>query len=262
MDPVTTKLLISAGTSILGSFIGRKKRRREQRQANAQLKEMKQQYMNLDFSNPYEDMKNPYDNMENPYEDLTVNLKQANFMAEQQAQRDVNILDALSGSAGASGAAGLAQTVYNQKVKKGQQAAASIGLQESANQRAAAKGQAGIDMAQRKMEGILEQRERAGEVYSRNKEQERTETLYGMAMNRSTMANQARKTARANLIGGVGSALTGFAGTQTGADFFGNFGNNMFNLTGGGNTGDDFVSDTITDTGYTYTPRGFSATQP
>ena len=35
-----------------------------------------------------------------------------------------------------------------------------------------------------------------------------------------------------------------------------------FNLTGGGNTGDDFVSDTITDTGYTYTPRGFSATQP
>ena len=90
------------------------------------------------------------------------------------------------------------------------------------------------------MEGILEQRERAGEVYSRNKEQERTETLYGMAMNRSTMANQARKTARANLIGGVGSALTGFAGTQTGADFFGN----MF---GGGSNIDPTVGNNIID---------------
>lgn len=230
LDPVTTKLLISAGTQIIGSMFGRKKRRRQQLKANAELKEMKQQYMNLDFSNPYKDMKNPYDGMENPYEDLTVNLKQAEFMRDQQAQRDVNILDALSGSAGASGIAGLAQTVYNQKVKKGQQAAASIGLQESANQRLAAKGQAGIDMAQRKMEGVLEQRERAGEVYSRNKEQQRTETLYGMAMNRATMANQAVKTARTNLIGGVGSALTDFAGTQTGADFFGNLGSNISNM--------------------------------
>ena len=118
MDPVTTKLLISAGTQILGGLFGRKKRRREARQAQAEMQKYKQEYLNLDFSNPYTGMENQFQGMENPYEDLTVNLKQAQFMADQQAQRDVNILDSLRGAAGGSGVAGLAQSVYNQKVKK------------------------------------------------------------------------------------------------------------------------------------------------
>ena len=177
MDPVTSQLAIGVGSKIIGSLFGRKKRRRAQKKANEDMAKYKEEYMSLETSNlyndienpydnmknPYEDMKNPYAdmknpyanmknqfaNMENPYEDLTVNLKQADFMADQQAQRDVNVLDALQGAAGGSGVAGLAQSVYGQKVKKGQQAAASIGQQESRNQSLAAQGQASIDSQER-----------------------------------------------------------------------------------------------------------------
>jgi len=258
MDPVTTKLLLQYGLPILGNLLGRKKRKREQRNANAQMKEAKSEYMNLDFSNPYTDMKNPYDNMENPYEDLTVNLKQADFMANQQAQRDVNVLDSLQGAAGGSGIAGLAQSVYNQKVKKGQQAAGSIGMQESRNQALSAKGQGNIDMAQRKMEGVLEQRERAGEVYSRNKNQQRTETLYGMAMQRSTAANNARKSATTSLFNTLGQGLSSFAGTQQGADFFGASAPAGFDPLGDGIIGsnESFVSNDWNFSGVGPKPQG------
>ena len=266
MDPVTSKLLISAGTQILGSLFGRKKRKRAQRKANEEMAKYKKEYMSLetgnlydDMKNPYADMKNPYAGMknqfagmENPYEDLTVNLKQADFMADQQAQRDVNVLDALQGAAGGSGVAGLAQSVYGQKVKKGQQAAASIGQQESRNQALAAQGQASIDsqkrqgqmkvdmmmaqgqgvvdatrmkaagdidMAQRKMSGAIDMQQRAGESESRRLIRERTEALYGMSINRSAAAKESSNAASKNFMGGIGNAFSEYAGTEKGADF-------------------------------------------
>lgn len=196
--------LISAGASILGGLFGRKKRRREKREALAEMKQMKSEYMNLDFSNPYA-------NLENPYEDLTVNLKQAEFMAERQNQQQANTLAALRGAAGSSGVAGLAQAVYNQKVKKKQQAAASIGLQESRNQALSAKGEMAIQSAERK-----------GELMRQRQEQQRTETLYAMAMNRSAAAIQASNNVTKSIIGGIGGGLAGFAGTEYGAEAIGN----------------------------------------
>ena len=217
MDPVTTKLLVSTGVQVLGSLFGRKKRRRELKRANAERREMKQQYMNLDFSNPYENLTNAYENMENPMEDLTVNLQQAQFKADQQAQRDVNVLDALKGSAGGSGVAGLAQTVYNQKVKKGQEASASIGLQESANRRLESQAQLKIDSAFRGQEMKNQMAIAKGDRQTQKMEQDRTETLYGMSMQRAAAAQQAKNAATKSLIGGVGSALTGYAGTAVGS---------------------------------------------
>ena len=217
MDPVTTKLLVTTGVQVLGSLFGRKKRRRELKAANAERREMKQQYMNLDFSNPYENLSNPYTNMENPMEDLTVNLKQAEFKANQQAQRDVNVLDALKGSAGGSGVAGLAQTVYNQKVKKGQEASASIGLQEAANQKASTMAQMKLNTLEAGQDSKNQLYEARGARETQRMEQGRTETLYGMSMQRATAAKNAKNAATKALIGGVGSALTGYAGTATGA---------------------------------------------
>ena len=228
MDPVTTKLLVTTGVQVLGSLFGRKKRRRELKAANAERKEMKQKYMNLDFSNPYENLSNPYTNMENPMEDLTVNLKQAEFKAGQQAQRDVNILDSLNASSGGSGVAGLAQTVYNQKVKKGQEASASIGLQEAANQKASAMGQMKIDTLERGQDAKNQLYEARGARESQKMEQDRTETLYGMSMQRATAAKNAKNAATKALIGGVGSALTGYAGTTVGSDNINNMFKNMF----------------------------------
>jgi len=198
-----TGALISAGVSILGGLFGRKKRRREKRQALAEMQQMKSEYMNLDFSNPYA-------NLENPYEDLTVNLKQAEFMAEQQNQQQANTLAALRGAAGSSGVAGLAQAVYNQKIKKKQQASASIGLQESRNQALAAKGEMAIQSAERK-----------GELMRQKQEQQRTETLYAMSMNRSAAAIQASNNVTKSIIGGIGGGFAGFAGTEYGAEAIG-----------------------------------------
>ena len=231
MDPVTTKLLVSAGLQVAGSLFGRKKRRRELKAANAERREMKQEYMNMDFSNPYKDISNPYDNMENPMEDLTVNLQQAQFKANQQAQQQVNTMDMLRGAAGSSGVAGLAQTMLNQKVKKGQEASASIGLQEAANQKLAAQGQMKIDGLRAGAEFKNQLYEARGERETQKLEQQRTETLYGMSMQRATAAKNAKTAATKALIGGVGSALTGYAGTQVGSDNINSMFKNMFGKT-------------------------------
>ena len=218
MTPMQAQLAVTVGSQVFGHLFGRKKRRRELAAANAERKEGKAAYMNLDFTNPYKDLKNPYDNMENPMEDLTVNLKQAEFKANQQAQQQVNTLDALKGAAGGSGIAGLAQSVLNQKVKKGQEASASIGLQESANSRLAAKGALSIDSARRGQEGRNQLAEAKGDFASMRLEKERTETLYGMGMQRTAAAKNASNNSMKSMIGGVGSALTGYAGTAEGSD--------------------------------------------
>jgi len=202
-NPAVDQAIVGVGVNILGGLFGRKKRRREKREALAEMKQMKAEYMNLDFSNPYA-------NLENPYEDLTVNLKQAEFMAERQNQQQANTLAALRGAAGSSGVAGLAQAVYNQKVKKKQQAAASIGLQESKNQILSAKGDLAVQSAERK-----------GELMRRKLEQQRTETLYAMAMNRSAAALQASNNVTKSIIGGIGSSFASFAGTEYGAQAIG-----------------------------------------
>lgn len=217
LNPVTTKLLVSAGVSILGGMFGRKKRRRELKAANAERKEMKQEYMNMDFSNPYENLSNAYDGMENPMEDLTVNLQQAQFKADQQAQQQVNTMDMLRGAAGSSGVAGLAQTMLNQKVKKKEEASASIGLQESQNRQLTSKAALSIDSARRGQDMKNEVAMAKGVRETQKLEQQRTETLYGMSMQRAAAAKQAKNAATKAMIGGVGSALTGYAGTATGA---------------------------------------------
>ena len=94
--------------------------------------------------NPYADMQtdfeNLYEGMENPYEDLTVDMKAAEFQAQQGQQQRADILSALQGAAGTSGIAGLAQSLANQGALQAQQIAAGIGQQEAANRRLAAQG--------------------------------------------------------------------------------------------------------------------------
>ena len=64
-------------TKILGGVFGSRKRKREQRRARKEVQKYKDQYMNLDTSNLWE-------NQENVYEDQTVNLQEAQFLSEQQ----------------------------------------------------------------------------------------------------------------------------------------------------------------------------------
>ena len=126
-------------------------------------------------------------------EDLTVNQQQAQFQAQQGQQQRANIMQNMQGAAGGSGVAALAQAMANQGQLATQKASASIGMQESSNQMAAAK-QAGSNQLQ----------EREGDARSQDLEMQKTSTLLGMAQQRKGAADQARAQAKAAQMSAVG----------------------------------------------------------
>lgn len=176
-------------TGIAGGIIGSRGRKREQQSAQQDFNTRKAQYEMQDTSNLYK-------NMENVYEDLTVNQQEAQFIAKQQDQGMANIMGNMSGAAGGSGIAALAQSLANQQSLNAQQAAVSIGSQEAGNQ-----------MAERGMASKLQVMEREGEQASRDAEREKVETLFGMSQQRLAGANAARNAATKSIMGGVGNIV-------------------------------------------------------
>ena len=158
---------IQAFGSIYGAIASNKQanaiRDNELKQANLELERMKTVYQNLDTSNPYL-------NMENTMEDLTINQKQADFERQTFQQSQANIMQGLQGAAGGSGIAALAQSLAQQGQLASQKASASIGIQERQNQ-----------MAQAQMAGQIQEKERAGDVYSRGLEWQKQGQLLNMA---------------------------------------------------------------------------------
>lgn len=126
----------------LSFLTGGAARRSEQASAQEDLHNQMGDWEDTKMKNPYAGVKNPYANMENVYEDQTVDLKAAEFAKEQSQQSAANIMASMKGAAGGSGIAGLAQVLANQGAKQAQQASASIGQQEKANQ-ARALGESG-----------------------------------------------------------------------------------------------------------------------
>lgn len=186
------------GLAQLGmGLYGMKRRRQERREADVEFSQAKAAYQNLDTTNPYL-------NLQNPYEDLSVNTQQANFMAQQQNQGLANTLDAMSGAAGGSGIAALAQAMANQQSQNMQAASASIGQQEASNQAMAAQGAASIQSM-----------ERQGEVLSRGWERQQAigETEMADARLRNIKAEQ--QLATNQMLGGVGTLVgVGLGGFQ------------------------------------------------
>ena len=145
-----------------------------QKEQQKKLDAQKDVYRAMEFKNPY---------AENVFEDLTVNLQQAEFQAEQGAQQRANIMQQFRGAAGASGIAGLAQSLARQGQLQTQQASASIGQQEAMNQRLMAQG------AMQKQQG---------EAMLQTMEMDRQATLLGISMGESAGANQAAMQAQMN----------------------------------------------------------------
>tara|TARA_R110000787_G_scaffold212010_1_gene321809 strand:+ start:266 stop:1012 length:747 start_codon:yes stop_codon:yes gene_type:complete len=154
--------------------------RRERQKQEELLNKQKKEYKAMEF-------KNPFDNMENAFEDLTVNQQQAQFQSQQGNQQRANIMQNMKGAAGGSGIAGLAQAMANQGQIQTQRISASIGMQESENQMAMAKGGAAIQNA-----------ERQGDQWVQQSEMDRQSTLLGMQMGQTTGANMAYQQAQAN----------------------------------------------------------------
>ena len=202
---------IGGVANIAGSLIGGRARRREQAAARADQRAKMAEYENMQFQNAYE-------GMQNTMEDLTVNTQQADFLAQQQQQGMANTMGALQGAAGGSGIAALAQAMSNQQSQNLQQASASIGQQEAANQMAAAKQGAQIQQLQAE-----------GAMNVQNMELERNQTLLGMANTRLGAANEARQQATQQLVGGIGQVAGGALGM--GAE--GMFGSRVQSFLGG-----------------------------
>lgn len=183
----------------IGSFVGGRKRRREQRRAKKEFGMYKEQYKALDTSNLAL-------GQENVYEDLTVNQRQSQFLAEQQNQGLANTLSANQQAAGGSGIAVLAQAMANQQNQNLASAAVSIGEQERQNQ-LMAMGEA----------GRIQQAEIQGAYDSRALEYDKTETLLGMSGQRLAAANQARQEATQATFSGLGDIAGGaLTGAQSG----------------------------------------------
>ena len=185
--------MVGGTVKALGSLVGGGKRRREQRAARAELKREKQNFQELDTSNPYADITNPYQN-------LTVNTQAADFAAQQTAQGSANIMSNLAASAGGGGVAALAQSLANSQAQAAQQASAGIAQQEQRNQVLGAQGESARQMA------IA-----AGETQSQKMQYEKQSTLLGMAQSRKTAADEARAAATEQLVGGISDVAAGGA---------------------------------------------------
>ena len=139
-----------------------------------------------------QEITNPYENLENPYEDLTVNQKQARFLAQQQQLGLATTLSNLRGAAGGAGVASLAQSVANIQSRNLQGISGSIGQQEARNQQLSAQGQLQIDA----MKG-------QGEQARQIRESQRTGTLLGMSQ--MDVAGEQQRLDSA--VGGVASSV-------------------------------------------------------
>ena len=189
--------VVNAGVGIASAIGSRKKEKRARRQADkarARMEEQKAAFADLDTSNPYL-------NMENTMEDLTVNQQQAQFEAQQFQQSQSNVLDSMRGSAGGSGIANLAQAMAQQGQLASQRSSASIGAQESTNQR-----------LERQEASRIQGMERQGEVMSRNMERNKVSTLLGMEQ--STVSGYEDQAAAydANKMAGISSAVSSVTG--------------------------------------------------
>jgi hypothetical protein len=198
--------IVGGLTGIASGIIGSRKRRKEQRKAQAEMKKRKAEFERLDTSNVYA-------NMQNTMEDLTVNQQAAQFQAEQEQQGLANIMGNLQGAAGGSGIAALAQSLAGQQSQNMRRASADIGKQEQANQ-----------MAERQQASNIQLYERKGELISRDAERDKVSTLLGMSQQRLAAANKARQDATNSLVGGIGGVVGGVAGALGGMPSMGGSG--------------------------------------
>ena len=209
MDPATAGMALQAASGAVsslvkgvGSLFGGRKRRKEERAANAQYRKQLEAYTNFDMSNQAE-------GLENAFEDLTVNQKQAQFVFEKNDQTSSDTLSKLNAAAGGSGVGGLVQAMMGQRNNNMVKASLDIGKQEFAANMASAKGQAQVDALKLK-----------GAMNAQAMELGRTETLLGMAGERKAAATQARTDATNALVEGFTGAAANTAAFGMATDGF------------------------------------------
>jgi hypothetical protein len=207
-SPLYFASAVGGAITALGAYDWGGKRAAEAKKAQGEYDVMKEKFMGLDTSNLYGDVSNPYANMENVMEDLTVNQQQAQFEAQQGQQQRANIMQQMSGAAGTSGVAGLAQSMANQGQQATQRASASIGQQESANIRARAQQAGQLQTMERRGGWQADMTRRSGAEQSRALEKEKTNTLFAMSADKLSTADEAVEAGREAMYSGIGSMFS------------------------------------------------------
>ena len=204
-----------------------KEAKEEEEKAKEELEKQKAVYQNIDTSNPFEGMINQYAGLTNQYaglentmEDLTINKQQSEFEAQQFAQSQANILSGLREASGGSGIAALAQSLAKQGQIAAQKSAAAIGMQESANQRAAAaeagrlqtqEAKGGTDIALQKARGQAEVDSKiaSGAQVSQQLEMKKQSTLLDLEAGEFDAAQQQTAGYQAQKDQGVDNMVSG-----------------------------------------------------
>ena len=236
--------IISAGTSIIGSFIGGSRAKKAAREARAEKKRLAAELKTLEENR--DPIVNPYANVtnlsglatdvssmaSNQFANLGVATQAAEMQAEQADIALANSLDTIrSTGAGAGGATALAQAALQSK--KG--ISASIEQQEAQNEKLRAQGEErleGIKMSEaQRLQGIglsegqrMQQSEAQGSIFTQNMNEARQNSQIDRVAQQMGMAAQAQAQANADqtnaitsgisAVGAIGSAFMAGGGKQ------------------------------------------------
>jgi len=175
--------LIGGAANIVGSMIGGRRRREEQKRARAEFEAQKQAFQDFTFTNPFA-------GLENVAEDLTINQDAAQFQAQQT---DAALAQALQAATLTGGAPGGAQAIAQAALRSKAGISADIARQEQANMAAR------VNQAAK-----LQQLEAQGEEDLQSQRYLQRGELLNMSAAEKFAADQARATATQQLVGGVG----------------------------------------------------------
>ena len=200
--------LLSGVISAAGAYDWGGKRAKAEADAQGEYDKMRGKFMNLDTSNLYGDVSNPYANMENTMEDLTVNQKQAQFQAQQNQQNQANVMGSMKEAAGGSGVGVLAQSILNQGQIGAEQASASIGQQESQIDLGTAQQAGRLQQQERQGAWKADMTRRSGAEQERAAVKDKTNTLFGMSIDRLNTSKEAVAEGDAAFQAGMGDAFS------------------------------------------------------
>ena len=193
--------LIKAGASLFGAG----KRKKAEQVAKEKALQAESDIKNFEFQNPYKDQ-------ENVFEDATVNQQAAQFQAQQTDQNLAQGLDAFTQSGGGGGGA---QSFAAAALQASQGASANIAGQEQSNQSQSLSNQASLN-----------QQEAQGEATLQEQQFGQKQQGFNIANTQLGAATAARNQAKADLVGGLSSAVGGVAkiggaNLEAGKNFFG-----------------------------------------
>ena len=207
-------------------LFGSRRRKREQRRANAAFNEQMQQYADFDvsqnvyadFQNPYADAENVFEGMENKFEDLRIDTTAAELAGSQFAQSQADQLAALGGAAGGSGFGALTTSLSRQAAQQSAANTADIRQQAIENEKLKAGEASRIQTLERQGAANVQQMIMGGEQFAQQmrfqgasdalgRQISQQETMLGMAASRKQAADQARQANTQMWMGLAGSVV-------------------------------------------------------